>query len=98
MVYDSLGTQWGGSGRGIYICQPHEFQYQLTLEELPRGAGAPPVATSPPTALRRDSWRTDESKVRLYGLPEDSRPAQSVHCCLGFSVRLVFDQCIALSY
>ena len=103
MVYDSLGTMGreDGGARGIFICQPHEpheFKYQLKLEELPRGAGAPPVAAPPPTAFRRDSWRTDECKVCLYGLPEDSRPVQSVNCCLGFSVRLIFDQCIALSY
>jgi hypothetical protein len=78
-----------GRGRGAFLFA----EYQL---ELPCGAGAPPVTSPPPTALRRDSWRTDECKVRLYGLPEDRRPVQSVHCCLGFSVRLVFDQCIAL--
>ena len=63
---------------------------------LPRGAGTSPVASPPPTALGRDSWRPDECKVCLYGLPEDRRTAESVHCCLGFSVRLVFDQRIAL--
>lgn len=67
-------------------------------QALPRGAGAPPVAAPPPTALGRDSWRTDECKIRLHGLPEDRRPVQSVHSCLGFAVRLVFHQCIALVY